>query len=117
MKNKLTIKDLFYDIVGDVYFPKHLELYYINNLNLAIETLDEREQCLINKRYKENMTIKNCGKNIVNLAPYKNPCDGICMERARVLLSKAIRKLKHPTRLRIIGGNEENELMKAVYNY
>lgn len=58
------------------------------SVECAVKLLDERRQLVIQLRYKENMTLKKCGENM-----------GVSRERVRQLERKAIRMLRHPSRI------------------
>lgn len=76
---------------------------YLPFVDEAISTLDEREQCVLQKRFS-GMTLKATGKTIVNLSGRKSPCEGVQGERVRQIEAKAFRKMKHPDRLKILRG-------------
>lgn len=98
--NKAGSLKLLRDVFGD---RKKDEIEgFIEHLPAALETLDEREQCVLKKRYYENNTLKDTGKSLIRAIG--NPCDGVGKERARSIQYRAIRKLRHPTRKRILEG-------------
>jgi len=66
----------------------------LKGLNKALLTLTEREQSVLSMRYKDKLTLKECGKN-----------HNVTQERIRQIAAKALRKLRHPGRC---------NLMKAV---
>lgn len=78
----------------------------LSNLDKAMEgILDERSICVLRKRYAEGMTFRAAGQKIVKLSQYKEtPCEGVTGVRAQQIIQKAIRKLRHPVRRRIILG-------------
>ena len=94
------------------------KLYDINtipnleeNLNKAYDTLLPREKSFIIKRYKELMSYKELSD--------KYKCSG---ELCRQVIQKALRKLRHPSRLRIILGTKDiiheiDELKRLANHY
>lgn len=93
------------------------KLYDINtipnldeNLNKAYDTLESREKIFVIKRYKELLTYDELG------AKYN-----LTRERCRQIIQKALRKLRHPSRLRIILGTKDfmdeiKELERTIRN-
>ncbi len=81
----------------------------INGIKTGLKTLTDREQLVLEYRYKDIQTLEQVGKLL-----------GVTRERVRQIEAKALRKLRHPTRLTkmkaytyedMIRGNEErNEL-------
>lgn len=76
-----------------------------SGLETAISRLTEREQELINLRYREEMTLEEVSKNT-----------GLGRERVRQIVAKACRKLRHPSNLQLIqmgslGVKKKSELM------
>jgi len=57
-------------------------------LNDVLDTLTEREQSIIRRRWLDGMTLAAAGKEI-----------GVSRERARQIEAKAFRKLHHPSRM------------------
>ena len=79
------------------------KLYDINtiqnleeNLNKAYDTLESREKIFVIKRYKELLSYNELGTKY-----------NLTRERCRQIIQKAIRKLRHPSRLRIILGTKD----------
>lgn len=68
----------------------------------AISTLDEREQCVLQKRFS-GMSLEATGKELLNLGGHA-ACDGISKERVRQIEVKALRKLRYPSRRKILRG-------------
>ena len=79
---------------------------YIPGMESAMETLGEREQNIIRRRYKNRMTLKDIGK-IHNIGG----------ERVRQLETMAIRKLRHAVRRSMIMGVPKIELDRASDQY
>lgn len=74
----------------------------------VLETIDVRDKCLIEKYFFDGYTYKSAGKKVQNLSYDKkiNEMEGISKERARQAIKRAIRILRHPTRLKKIGNLE-----------
>lgn len=93
------------------------KLYDINtipnldeNLNKAYDTLESREKIFVIKRYKEFLTYDELGTKY-----------NLTRERCRQIIQKALRKLRHPSRLRIILGTKDfmdeiKELERTIRN-
>lgn len=93
------------------------KLYDINtipnldeNLNKAYDTLESREKIFVIKRYKELLTYDQLGTKY-----------NLTRERCRQIIQKALRKLRHPSRLRIILGTKDfmdeiKELERTIRN-
>ena len=96
------------DILIQDHWPYIISEDQMDGLNKAIETLTDRESTIIFKRYVEEKTLKTCGEDW-----------GVSEERARQIEKKALRKLRHPTRLNIIrygynGVQEKHELQSDI---
>lgn len=63
----------------------------IDGLHIAIDSLTEREQKIIKEKYVERKTLDNIAHEF-----------NITRERVRQIEAKALRKLKHPSRFRLI---------------
>ena len=63
----------------------------LGGVQIAIETLAPREQQVLEKRYKDYMTLLDTGKEF-----------GVTLERTRQIEAKALRKLRHPSRMKYI---------------
>jgi DNA-directed RNA polymerase sigma subunit (sigma70/sigma32) len=100
MYQKKQLKILFVEIFG----IENIELFDAYDFNEGLEkvfpTLGLREECAIKTRYFKEKTLKETGKLILRDSPYDNinPCSGVSPERARQMIAKALRKLRHPTR-------------------
>ena len=93
------------------------KLYDINtipnleeNLNKAYDTLIPKEKIFVIKRYKELLTYDQLGTKY-----------NLTRERCRQIIQKALRKLRHPSRLRIILGTKDfmdeiKELERTIRN-
>lgn len=69
----------------------------------ALSTLTPKEETFMLSRYKDGLTLKACGESI----------GGLTTERARQIINRALRKLRHPSRLRYIKyGMERAKEMK-----
>ena len=73
--------------------PEVLDYEVKNAITQALSTLTPREQLAIKGRYFENLTLNQIGWSFGQL---EGDC-GVSQERARQILSKALRKLKHPS--------------------
>ena len=101
---KLTKSDLIKEIFFKDTLTEYQITFYLQNIDKAIQMLpDERMQCLIKKRYSEQCTLKESGKQVLRIDG-KNPCSGVTQVRAGQIIAKAIRMLRHPRRKRIILG-------------
>jgi len=89
---KLLIKRIF-----DKNLTKEEEKFYLTNLDEALLTLDERQQCVIKKLYYDGTTLRETKKYIIYMGHDKlrSPCSGICSERVRQIEYKALRILRH----------------------
>ena len=86
--------------------PEHAPLSDDQQAGLAqaIQRLQEREQEIIRLRYQEKNTLQQIGDRY-----------GLSRERIRQLLSKALRKLRHPSRIAWIrDGFEKTELALKI---
>lgn len=71
----------------------------------AISSLDEREQCVLQKRFS-GFTLRETGKQIANLSGQVDPGEGIVAERVRSIEAKALRKLRHPRTRKVFNGEK-----------
>lgn len=100
MYQKKQLKRLFVEIFG----IENIELFDAYDFNERLEnvlpTLGLREECAIRTRYFKEKTLKETGKLILRDSHYDNinPCSGVSPERARQMIAKALRKLRHPSR-------------------
>jgi len=116
--NKISNFDYPLDFI-DLLFGKDetLDITYIENnfdenIKYALETLTEREARIITKRLIDGFTMKSVGLQ-----------EGVTTERIRQIEAKAIRKLRHPSRLCILRYGKEYfnlqddiaELMDKLY--
>ena len=70
----------------------------------AIESLNEQEQKVIFYRYKDQQTLEECGKIL-----------GVHKERIRQVQAKALRKLRHPSKSRTLRfGNEFQKRLNEI---
>lgn len=104
--------------VFDVHKPEEIEDFalFMENLDFALSTLDEREVCILNGRCK-GKTLLELSKTILRVEG-DDPRRGINIERVRQIEKKAIKKLRHPLRLLILKGKvrtpEEYERLKKL---
>ncbi len=82
---------------------------YVPNMLGVVSTLSMREEEIILLRYAENMTLQAIGEIY-----------GLTRERIRQIEAKAMRKLRHPLRAKIIKGGpkaDENEVERQIAKY
>ena len=79
---------------------------YIPGISAALATLTEREQSVIACRFQRKLTLEQCGKEY-----------GITRERIRQIEAKAIRKLRHPSRLNMMRAVPLTELQAKHTEY
>ena len=96
----------------DAVFGREVEWYddadHLEGLEHALETLSDREQKVIQKRYQELKTLEETGRDF-----------NVTRERIRQVEAHAVRKLRHPARQRFIlhgfqGGAELEELKEKA---
>lgn len=96
----------------DAVFCREVEWYddadHMEGLEHALETLSDREQEVIHKRFQELKTLEETGRDF-----------NVTRERIRQIEAKAVRKLRHPARQRFIlhgfrGGAELEELKERA---
>jgi DNA-directed RNA polymerase sigma subunit (sigma70/sigma32) len=104
--------------VFDVDKPEESEDFalFMENLDFALSTLDERELCVLNGRCK-GKTLAELSKTILRVEG-NDPKSGINRERVRQIEKKATKKMRHPLRLLILKGKvrtpEEYERLKKL---
>lgn len=86
-ENKLY-SDIFGIPVEEVVLPDD----YKEAIEIVLSQIDERQKQIILLRYKKHMTLEQCGFTM-----------GISRERSRQLVAKALRRLRHPSRAKILG--------------
>jgi DNA-directed RNA polymerase sigma subunit (sigma70/sigma32) len=77
-------------------------------------TLTDRERYAINLRFKQKMTFEKVGENLQNFHKKAEP---VCKERARQIVNKALRKLRHPIRSGYILLNENDVNYGRIREY
>ena len=89
-----------WELLQRIFYPAAVDARrvpeYARGLVEAISTLDEREQCLIYKRFPANRrptTFVKSGREIINIGGRRLPCEGVSAERARQMVAKALNKL------------------------
>ena len=82
-------ENILSEIVTDIIAPLTEE--QDEGLKQAIETLTEREQKVLKFRYIDGLSLEKTGKEF-----------GVTRERIRQVEAKAIRKLHHPSRIKLI---------------
>jgi len=78
--------NLAFRIFDDEYKARDIS---VNGLFRTLASLGEREQEVLRMRFDERLTLEQCGKRL-----------DITRERIRQVEAKAIRKLRHPSRVR-----------------
>lgn len=92
MKN--LIKSFPFNLVNSVYGGADGVLdTYTAGLIEALDTLEEREKKVILKRFRDRMTLAQVGEGM-----------SITRERVRQIEAKALRKLRHPSRIKLMQG-------------
>lgn len=79
---------------------------YIPGISAALATLTEREQGVIMMRFQQKKTLEQCGKEC-----------GVTRERIRQIEAKAIRKLRHPSRVNMMKAVPLTELQAQYTEY
>jgi len=94
--------------VFDVDRPEEVEDFalFMENLDFALSTLDERELCVLNGRCK-GKTLSELSKTILRVEG-NDPRKGINIERVRQIEKKATKKLRHPYKAFDIKGKGED---------
>ena len=80
--------------------------FYIPGISAALATLTEREQGVIMMRFQQKKTLEQCGKEC-----------GVTRERIRQIEAKAIRKLRHPSRVNMMKAVPLTELQAQYTEY
>jgi DNA-binding CsgD family transcriptional regulator len=78
--------NLAFRVFDDEYKARDIS---VNGLFRTLASLGEREQEVLRMRFDERLTLEQCGKRL-----------DITRERIRQVEAKAIRKLRHPSRVR-----------------
>ena len=95
-RNKPYPINLYLTVIDGVEMLKDIDFVPINiesNINTVLDTLTEREADCIRFYFRDRMTFNEISKVF-----------DISISRANNITAKAIRKLRHPSRLRIISG-------------
>lgn len=79
---------------------------YLQGVRFAISTLTEREEAVIKYRLKDGLTLRDTGKAM-----------DITQERVRQIEAKALRKLRHPTRKKLMIAVPLSELYELQEKY
>lgn len=79
---------------------------YLKGLEMAIETLTEREQKVIQYRYQYNMTLEEAGKEF-----------DVTRERIRQIEAKALRKLRQPGRKSLMKAVSTRDMKELEHKY
>jgi DNA-directed RNA polymerase sigma subunit (sigma70/sigma32) len=78
-----------------------IDLPEFNNerLQIAISTLQPRLQDVLRLRFEQGLSLEDTGSRLMNMHSKQI---GVTKERVRQMQSKALRMMRHPTRLNII---------------
>lgn len=79
---------------------------YIPGISAAVATLTEREQGVILMRFQRKLTLEQCGKEC-----------SVTRERIRQIEAKAIRKLRHPSKINMMKAVPLTELQAQYTEY
>lgn len=89
---------------ADMIDIAYIEAHFDENIKEVLQTITEREARIVTKRLIEGFTLESVGRQ-----------EGVTRERIREIEAKALRKLRHPSRLRIIRyGREVLELQDDI---
>lgn len=78
----------------------------IPGISAAVATLTEREQSVLMLRFQQKKTLEQCGKEF-----------GVTRERIRQIEAKALRKLRHPSRVNMMKAVPLTELQAQHSEY
>lgn len=100
-------QNLLDDIFEGLDFkPKEITHDIYLGISYALVTLEERERTMILLRYEQNATLEKVGNRY-----------GLSGERARQIIHKAIRKLRHPSRFQIINEGFQGYIRHREQSY
>ena len=85
------IYDVYPFNVADAVMGDKIPNVYLQGIRLAISTLTEREETVIKLRFKDKLTLEKAGKQT-----------GTTRERIRQIEAKALSKMRHPDRQRMM---------------
>lgn len=92
------------NLLKEVYGENQPIEYDVCGLEMALQSLTERENFVLSERYTRLMTYDKIGKSL-----------GVSRERIRQICKKALRKLRHPSRLNLIKqGADYNGRLKKL---
>lgn len=89
-----------------VILEDEIQSVYLQGIRFAISTLTEREEDVIKLRFKEGLTLRETGQK-----------QNVTQERVRQIEAKAIRKLRHPTRKKLMIAVTLSELYELQEKY
>ena len=82
----------------------YLDEDHLRGLNLAMQVLSPREMTCIHLYFEEGLTLEQCGRELK-----------LTRERIRQIVAKALRKLRHPARMKLIlNGVNGAEIQKLI---
>jgi RNA polymerase sigma factor (sigma-70 family) len=74
----------------------YIETHFDENIKEVLQTITEREARIVTKRLIEGFTLESVGRQ-----------EGVTRDRIRQIEAKALRKLRHPSRLRFLRYGEQ----------
>ena len=100
------IYDIYPFNLARVILEDEVQSVYLQGIRFAISTLTEREEDVIKLRFKEGLTLRETGQR-----------QNVTQERVRQIEAKAIRKLRHPTRKRLMIATPLSEVQEMQERY
>lgn len=100
------IYDIYPFNLARVILEDEIQSVYLQGIRFAISTLTEREEDVIKLRFKEGLTLRETGQK-----------QNVTQERVRQIEAKAIRKLRHPTRKKLMIAAPLSELYELQEKY
>ena len=101
-----NIYDIYPFNLARVILEDEVQSVYLQGIRFAISTLTEREEDVIKLRFKEGLTLRETGQR-----------QNVTQERVRQIEAKAIRKLRHPTRKRLMLATPLSEVQEIQERY
>lgn len=79
---------------------------YVGGIEIGLSTLTDRERKILELRYKEKLTLEQCGK-----------IEGVTKERIRQIQAKALRKLRQPSRIAKMKAYKYEDIVKNAEEF